>query len=94
MKTEPVVSFSHLSQADDEFVGLLGDFAGLGQDVTLSLGNSENPVLSLVVVDADLERSVKETRSDLVGRKVSDVVQGKVDSKSKGNYLTNFFSSR
>lgn len=94
VQTEPVVCFSHLAQIDDEFIRFLYDFADLGQDEALGLGDGKDPVLSLVVMDADLERSVKESRSDLVGSHVSDLRQWQVDPKLHIIYLTYFFSSR
>jgi hypothetical protein len=75
VETEPVIGLGHLAQADDEFVGLLHDLADLGEDQALRLGHCEDPVLSLVVVDADLERSVQEARCDLVGRHLADLLQ-------------------
>lgn len=80
VEAEPVVGLCHFREADDEFVGFLGHFAVLGEDEALGLGHSEDPVLALVVVDADLEGSVEEARGDFVSRDVSDVVQRDVDS--------------
>lgn len=94
MQTEPVISLRHLSQIDDKFVRFLHDLADLGQDEALGLGHCEDPVLSFIVVDADLERSVQEARGDLVGRHVSDLRQWQVDPKLVMIYLTYFFSSR
>lgn len=94
VEAEPVVGFGHFGETDDEFVGLLGDLAVLGEDEALGLGDGEDPVLALVVVDADLEGSVQEAGDDFVSWQVSDVVEGDVDSRLGGSYFTNFFSSR
>jgi hypothetical protein len=79
VQAEPVISLRHLAQVDDQFVGLLHHLADLGQDEALGLGDGEDPVLSLIVMDADLERSVQEARGDLVRRHVSDLRQWQVD---------------
>ncbi len=94
VETEPVISLGHLAETDDEFVCLLHNLAGLGEDHTLCLGYSEDPVLALVVMDTDLEGSVQEARRDLVSRQLTNLLQRNIDPKLHWNYLTNFFSSR
>ena len=94
MQAEPVVGLRVLAEADDELIGLLGHLAGLGEHVALRLGDGEDPVLALVVVDADLEAAVEEARGDLLGWEVADSVEREVDPEWRKAYLTNFFSSR
>lgn len=81
VQAEPVVRLRVLSQADDQLVRLLSHLACLGQDVALSLWHCEDPVLALVVVDADLEASIKEAGDDLFSWQVSDSIEGKIHSE-------------
>lgn len=81
MEAEPIVGFSHLSQTDNQLLGLLDYFAFTDQNRTLRFGNSEEPVFTIVVEYFDLETSIQKAGMDFVGRHLTDSWQFDVNPK-------------
>jgi hypothetical protein len=81
VETEPIIGLCDFGQTDDELVRLLRDFAVLGEDAALGLGDGEDPILALEVEDPDFEAAVEEAGDDPVGGKRADVREGDVDPR-------------
>lgn len=55
VETMPIISISHLTNRDNDFIRLLNDLGLAYSDLALCFGDSENPIFVLVVVDLQFD---------------------------------------